>query len=191
MLNAYRFFTIYSTIKLHFTSEYDVLKYQGKTKAISFDAFNERSDCMVYETWRKRLKSEEEAVSFCVFNWLESHDWLYHDFKIANEVYISKKKFYSALTRNIKADQELVQKIKTEKGLTFDKLINKTASGNKSPLLQMYLQHIVSLEYICMVNHSRNITDLWSSEYSNDPLVCDEVFKIKKYTPFVIKYGNL
>lgn len=189
-MSPYKFYKIYWSVKLHFTSQFDLFKYAHPPFA-TLEDFGARRDYFEFESKARRMIDDQYTLEFCVFNFTNNHNWLYESFEIAKECYIDKKKFFGRFKDNIKSDNAKVQHVKNEKDITFDTLVKTTAGGNKAPLLQMYLHKVVSLEYICVVDGHLDFVDNWADEYVNDPLVSSELFKIKKYAPFVRKFGKL
>lgn len=189
-MSPFKFFRIYWAVKLHFTStSFNMFKYANPPK-ITLDEFGARGDYNIFESYSKKMIDDRYALEFCAFNFTKNQMWLYESYEIAKECYLNKKKFFGVFKENIKNENEKIQRIKVEKSLTFNQLIQPTVSGNKAPLLQMYLHDIVSLEYICMVDSSFNFVDDWSDQNKLDPLVTSEMFKIKKYEPFVRKFSG-
>jgi len=188
MITGYKFFSVYQSIKLHFTSSYDHFKYAGKSKSISREKFGLRNDYQKFVFWANKLNDENEAIRFCVFNFIKSDSWFYDSFESAKSIQVEKEGFYGAFKHNISKSVTLIKKIKEEN--VDINIFEETKSGNKPPLLQLYLQHAVSMEFICILNHANNFVDSWLYKYSNDPFITQELDKIKKYSPFVLLFSK-
>lgn len=189
-IGPFAFFRIYQGIHLHFTSKYDVFKYQFKSPTINKDTFDDRKDRGRFDYWAGKYQTPNEALESSTFNFLRSSDWLYKSFDESRDWYLEKKKFYSSFTKNIKADHDYIRQLRQDKALSFSEIIQPTRRGNKPPLLQIYLQGHVSIEFMCLLNSSHNFCSEWKSHFANDPLVTEEINKIEKYTPFVIKFSG-
>lgn len=184
-MTPYRFYKTYHPIQLHFTVEtFDMFKYNGKSNVLDQDQFEKKKEYDKYEYYARTIE-DKDVVTFCVFNFLQTHNWLYVQHEESKKRYLDGMKFYSAFSYNINADYAKVKKIKDEKQISFDDLLHDTPSGNKAPLLQMFLQKMVSLEFICLLNRTYKLVELWSDKYYIDPLISAELLRIKKYTPFV------
>ena len=183
MISPYRFFKIYSAVQYHFISNYDFFKYGGKTNNLTKDIFNGRIDTSRFEIISKKFDDIEIALKYCVFNFLYDEQWLYNSFDEAKDRYLNSIKFYSNFTENINKEYEVINKRKDVRGVSFIDITKPTRSGNKPPILQMFYQHTISIEFICIANMVDNFISSWSS--SLDPLVKSDAIKIEKYSPFV------
>jgi len=189
MLSPYKLFKIYHAVNLHFNSSYDLFKYNQKTSTTK-DIFENRKDCLRFDYWVSKIQSPEEALAFCVFNRLRDKNWLYNSYDEAKDCYLQHKKIYSTFSKYVREEYDKIQKIKDERKIKFEALIQPTVSGDKPPLLQLYLQHRISIEFLCVIDLNYSVVDLWCNKYINDPLISEELGLIKKYTPFVRKFSN-
>jgi len=190
MLSSYKFFAIYQSVQLHFTSSYDLFKYAGKSKSINKTTFDNRKDRQRFIFWAEKLDNSDDAFKFCVFNFLKNSKWFYASFEDAKSQYINGKKFYSTFTKNITKDHSILKTIKEDQGLSFEDLLKETKKGNKPPLLQIYLNGLISIEFMCLLDRSYNFITDWQNKYTNDPLISDELFKVEKYKQFVIIFSK-
>ncbi len=189
-IGPFAFFRIYQGVHLHFTSKYDVLKFNFKGHGLNQDAFNNRKDNHQFHTWSIRFDNSVEAMEYCVFNFLRSSTWLYGTHDEAKSCYLAKKKYYSLFKKNIKDEHELIKRLIADKKLSFDDLLKPTKSGNKPPILQLYLNGDVSIEFMCLLADGYKFTDNWVEQYAIDPLVTSEINKLIKYRPFVTKFSG-
>jgi len=185
-IQSYKFYKIYSAVNLHFTSSYDIFKYKGKTRTISGDAFDKRSDKSRFSYFAKFINSDKHALQFCVFNFLYNTDWLYKDYASANDKYFEKNKFYSTFTRNITNDFDTIESIRKNKDVSFESLFEETRTGNPPPILQLLWKNDISIEFVCLCDATYHLFEQLKN--SKDPLVKEEVRKICKYSPFVVSF---
>lgn len=176
---------------MHFTSKYDALKYIGKSKTINKEAFDNRKEKQLFEYFASKMESTKNALHFCVFNFLESNNWLYDEYEKANDVFLNKRRFYSTFTKNIEVDYEYIKRLKHDKNVSFSDLVKETRSGNKPPLLQAFLNNHISAEFICLLSSNGTFLSDWRNKYMIDPYVSEKLFKLDKYTAFVkiIRHG--
>lgn len=184
-LSPYQFFKIYQGTYLHFTSSYNMIKYGGKAKTITQDNFNNRKDRQKFVAWANKMETSKDTLMFCVFNFLNSNDWLYCEYESARDIALTKKLFYSTFTKNITNDFNFIKQIKDDKNISFDGLISETNSGNKPPLLQALLNNTVSIEFVCLLDYSTEFINSWQYIYKIDPFLTEKLTKMKKYQPFV------
>jgi len=188
MLTPYKFFKIYRATQLHFTTQYDIFKYLGKSQNISKEAYEDRNDHARFSHWYNHVGGNNEAMKFCVFNFLYSDDWFYHSIDEARNKYIKKKKFYSKFKENIQNESSILDNIKRSKAISFTEIVEPTRSGNQPPILQLLYQDRISIEFVCLLNNHYNFCDEWKR--SIDPLVEESTRRILKYTPFMLKYKD-
>ena len=181
----YEFYKIYSAIKLHFNTKYDFFKYSNKSKSINVDAYEKSKDILLFEMAANKIKDRRDAFRYCTFNFINNKNWLYLPLNDATDVFLNKQKYYARFKKNILVDCEFVENVKKEKGTSYDEILRSTKNGNIPPFLQMYVGNYISIEFACIVNITRDYISSWEVEYKEDPLLANEILKIKKYTPFV------
>ena len=59
----------YQALKLHFTTDYDFVKYQGKIRTISEEAFLKRKDQYFFRKIERKY-NDEELTEFFVANFI-------------------------------------------------------------------------------------------------------------------------
>lgn len=187
MISGYQLYNVYHTTHLHFTTNYDCLKYNGKSKSISEDSFNNRKDKTRFDQWATKINNRKIALDFCVFNFANNEEsWFYTEFERANDVYLKTKGYFSSLQFNLKNEFNFLESIKADKDITFKDLVNETKSKNKPPLLQLLLRKNISKEFLCLLDKQSTFINEWKENYESDPLVQNELEILTKYQPFVI-----
>jgi hypothetical protein len=180
-MNGWEVFKIYEPIKLHFTTKYDVLKYNGKSKNITHDRYIQRNDKALFERISGKI-NKSEVGHFCIANFIyDSDDWLYKDTMF--DVYTKWKSVRESLTQNFTTDLKKLSEFKAKLG-SWGSYINKTSSGRNSPLLQMYLHRFIKPESMIILDRITPFLDGWKDQYDHDPLAENEVFRLTKYRPF-------
>lgn len=184
MITGLSFFKVYFSVKLHLFTSYDIVKYNGKTQ--NFEAkFNSRKDRYIFEKYAKKCSNTQDAIGFTVSNFMHNNqDWVYGDPESATLVYKEWLAFTSSLCYNLGRELDLLCDISNQKGLSLKSLLGKTESGNKAPLLQLYLAKKVSSDLIVFVNRKQEFLDSWKIEYENDPFILETVKKLSKYKTF-------
>jgi hypothetical protein len=190
MPSGYEFFKIYKSLHLHFTSEnYDVFKYNGKSKSINSKSFTERKDSQLFELWSKHFYSTKSIGQFCLANFVYNEPtWIYQTHKQAEEIYIKWKSRRDSQLHYFNHDLNVLSQImEAKKVKSVWDFFAKTPSGNKPPLLQLSLTGSVSKEFICFIDYWCYPFRLkWEQQYEIDPLISDHLFLIKKYAPFIV-----
>lgn len=183
-MTGYEFFKIYAPLKLHFTQDsYDGFKYNWKTRSITSDAFTKRKDRYLFEKWGKHCDNQMEAGNLIVSNFAYTNDaWLYEDIEEAKTIYIKWKATKESITKTFEDD---LREVSSHNLKTWKAYVSKTPKGNVAPLLQLYLAKRIHPESIVILDYLCSIIGKWENEYELDPLVKNEIVKLKKYAPFV------
>ena len=189
MLSPFRFFRIYQSTLLHFTGTYNIFKYFGTAKTINREIFDNHKDTIRFAQWSSKINGEDEAMKLCVFNFITGNNtWFYGTFENAMSILKEKNKFYSQFTENIKNDNNTIAKLGIDKGISLEQIMVESRRGKQSPLLQLFFQGRVSLEFLCVLNTMHNFIDGWKN--SIDPLAVEIATRVEKYTPFMLRYTN-
>lgn len=172
MIEALRFFEIYTAVNLHFNSgTYDYFKYQGSTN-ITEKSFLKRNDKYFFQRTAKGLNDESEALGFCVANIAAGKKYI-RAFDMATyrawvEAYNSiEYKFYSELVAWIRS------------GKKIDKLIEMVHMGEVSKETLIIFDCILGGQLFKKMTQSNNF--IWSE---------NKVF-LEKYTPFLKYLWNI
>lgn len=74
-MDGYQVYKICTAVKMHFTSDYDYFRYNGKVK-VSFDSYNRRNDRYIFEKIAKRVKTVEELEIRLSAFFHEGNSWV-------------------------------------------------------------------------------------------------------------------
>lgn len=177
-MTGYEAFSLYHVLKLHFTTDYDYFKYNGKCN-ISIEAFEKRRD--KYHFYKLSRKFERDDYhEYVVANLLNNDNcWagtLLED--DANEVHMKRMAIIQALSYNFKNDCMVI----SDSGGINDLL--KT-EGEYPTLLTMALQRVITVETLCILNSMMNFMPMWSRKIQDDIRYPTLHRKWTKYTPFI------
>lgn len=190
MIGGFRFYSIYRSIHLHFTTDYDALKYGSNTKKITIEAYENRKDLSIFEFYAGKIQSTQDALKFCVFNFANGDKtWLYEDYPFAEAIYNRTSSYYFALNYNLKKEMSTIDSIMAKQDIPFSTLITITKTGNRPPLLQLVLTNGISKEFICLLDNG--FIDIWCKEYENDPLISGILENLQCYKPFVKLFSRV
>lgn len=185
-MNGLNFWKIYLPIHLHFTTDFDCLKYKGKLPGINKENYEKRKEKNLVEFFGNKFNSDLKAGNFCLANSVISDNWLYNDFNEAESVY--EKWAEAKLYRDQMFEADVVflkDIIKSGKVDKFSGFLKNTASGNKPPLLQLLIHKKISMESIAILDNFLDFTTNWEKKYEQDPMLNKLLFNLKKYKPFV------
>lgn len=189
MITGYEAFELFSSLKLHFTTDsYNFFKYGGKVKT-SPSAFDKRKDKYYFHKLSRRLPSREDLRDFLVANFLEDENiW------IGNLLTEESETIYR--TRQ-KVLQSLSYTFENECSKIFGSLDNPNQiliceNGDYPILLKMALRKEIQIETLCILNSVLNFLPNWSKRVGDTIRWPDYRRKIIKYADFlpkdVIKY---
>lgn len=177
-MTGYEAFSIFHVLKLHFTTDYDYFKYNGKCN-ITIETFEKRKD--KYHFYKLSRKYDEENYKqFVISNLLkDTNIWagnLLED--CAKEYHIKRMATLQSLSYHFKND---CQKIKD---ITDFNSSLKT-EGDYPILLRMAVQGDISDESVCILNCLVNFLPMWHRKIKDTirwPIVYS---KWVCYTPFL------
>ena len=139
-MEAYDAYKIYHALKLHFTSDYDYNKYNGKAN-VSVDSFLKRNDRPFFG--RVSRKYKDDTRDFFISNFVVNPKGWVGNFN--DENYLNWKKRNQSLKYNYKSElTELFHKVST-----FDEIFH---NGSQHPLLlKQFMAKRISIETVAIL----------------------------------------
>ena len=187
MISGLTFYKSYLAIKLHFTTKYDVVKYQGKLS--THNKYDEKNDKSIFESWGRKVKDQHQAIEVSISNFLyNDSDWIHEDFETAFSIYTKWLSINNSIVFKIAEDLKFLQSLIGDKVTNYDNLFQKTPKGNKAPLLQLFLTRRIlpdTIVYFDRYHFNDTLVSTWLKDYPNDPLISRELFKVYKYRNLV------
>ena len=189
-MTGYEAFSIYNSLKIHFSSDsYDYFKYNGKSN-ISIEAFENRKD--KYHFYKlSRQNEKEDYIEFLVSNFLVNEKCWAGDLLQEEAVIAYKKRMATiqSLGYKFKSDcQVLKNSVESPNDLI------KT-DGDYPKLLVMVLQKDIHLETLVIMNSILNFLPMWDRKIGDTIRYPEFSNKVKKYTPFLnfdkVKFKNI
>jgi hypothetical protein len=171
----------YQALKLHFTSDYDFIKYSGKIKKISEASFLKRKDQYLFRKIERKY-SDNELTNFFVANFVSSAGvrWVGDMSGPESEkVYVAWLKRMETFSYQLKEElNKIVDEVDDPKSLL------KT-TGEHPQLIKLYMGNKVSAETVIAFDIAFNVLDAWN-KVIGDTIIWPEVYRqLKKYRPFV------
>lgn len=171
----------YQALKLHFTSDYDFVKYGGKIRTISQEAFLKRKDQYLFRKLERKY-SDEELTNFFVANFVSNAGvrWVGEmNGPESEKVYLNWLKRMEAFSYFLKQDLQYI-----EDNIDKPRMVLAT-KGEHPQLLKLYLGGKVSAETIIAFDKVIDTLDTWN-RIITDTIVWPEAYRqLKKYKPFV------
>lgn len=174
-------YTLYQAIKLHFTSDYDFFKYNGKTN-VSKDSFmHSKSKYSFYKLSRKY--SYDDLKDFYVANFIE------HDVNWVGEItgpegeetYKRWQKRIQGLTYRFEQDiMSLMDSVDEPNQLLVVK------NGQYPKLLVSAQQGDIAIETLVIMNDIMNFFPMWDKKIDDTIIWPTYKKRCEKYSPFLI-----
>ena len=166
----------YLLLKKHFLYNFDYFKYNGKSKKLSIDSFNKRTDKYFFE----KLSKHSDVRGFLLSNIIEKDNYWVRDLVYNEEheqIYKKWLKKYQSLTYVFKQD---INKLNEKFNDNF------LVPSNSHPiLLKKYLSKDICLETLCILLDLSGAKDDWNKKMEHDFVWNELKLKIEKYTPFI------
>lgn len=160
-MTGYQTYQIYQSLKLHFTSDYDAVKYNFKT-AVRQDTFERRRDRYFFEKLSRRF-DKEKLIHYFTSNLIQNPNGWIGD--MSDEIYNAYIARYDKLTYMLSQDMNLM----SDKGYSFDQLCTTSDNNTSNPLLESLRSGEIQLESVVLVDIMVNFLNRLKSDLS-DPL---------------------
>jgi len=160
-MNGYQTYQIYQSLKLHFTTDYDAVKYNYKT-AVRQDTFERRRDRYFFEKLSRKF-NKEKLIHYFTANLI--HDpkvWIGDMKEETYNEYISR---YDKLTYMVTQDMKLM----AEKGYSVDDICSASDHNSTKLLLESLRADEIHLESVVLVDILVNFLKKLKRDL-NDPL---------------------
>jgi len=166
-------------LKLHFTSDYDYFKYQGKTRAIDDTKLSVRKDYNHFRKIERRYK--DELVNYIVSGFVGNLNvkWVGDILTMECEKeYIEWKKKQEAFKYFFKLDMDKI----TEYNI---KTMWEVVNGGHPQFLRLYLGRKLSLESLIAANEVLGFLRNWDDTIQ-DEIIWPSISRLmRKYRPFL------
>ena len=174
-MNEFQAYKEYIALKLHFTSDYDYFRYNGKT-SVTPKSFNERKDKFHFKRLAKKY-DDSTIIEYFIANIIDNKQWI-------GNMDMATYSEWSSRIQSI----EYIFSNDAEKLLTnitdFDIIFN-CDKGNHPKLVKAYLGKKISLETLVIFEKILQYRKIFDKEIK-EQIIWPKVSQlIKKYEPFV------
>jgi hypothetical protein len=160
-MDGYQTYQIYQSLKLHFTSDYDAVKYNYRT-AVKRDTFERRRDRYFFEKLSRRF-NKEKLIHYFTSNLIQNPSVWIGD--MTDEIYNAYIARYDKLTYMLSQDMNLM----SDKGYSFDQLCTTSDDNTTNVFLESLRTDEIHLESVVLVDIMVNFLNRLKSDLS-DPL---------------------
>jgi len=176
MTTAFDVFKDYVALKNHFTTKsYDYFKYQGKSRSVTVDKYNQRKDKVFF----MKLAKHKDPRNFLVANFLEGTTW------IGDLAY--NEQAQTTYTNWLKRTQSLTYVFQNEITKLDDDLnTNFIVTDGQHPVaLKLYLKKEISIETLVILIDIVRCYSHWQKSLAEDIVWKEVSHKLSKYKPFL------
>jgi len=160
-MDGYHAYQIYQSLKLHFTSDYDAVKYNYKT-AVKRVTFEKRRDRYFFEKLSRKYRQEKLIHWFTANLIKDTNGWIGNMNDGVYEEYVAHK---DKLTYMFIQDMKYM----ADQGYTFDQICTTTDNNSRNPLLEALRAEEINLESVVLVDILVNFLNRLKKDIS-DPL---------------------
>ena len=160
-MDGYQTYQIYQSLKLHFTSDYDAVKYNYRT-AVKRDTFERRRDRYFFEKLSRRF-DKEKLIHYFTSNLIQNPNVWIGD--MSDEIYNAYIARYDKLTYMLSQDMNLM----SDKEYSFDQLCTTSDDNTTNVFLESLRTDEIHLESVVLVDIMVNFLNRLKSDLS-DPL---------------------
>ena len=181
-MTGYEAFSLYESIKLHFTKDnYDFFKYNGKSN-ISITTFENRKDKYHFYKLSRKFNKKEDLIPFLVANFVERETLWVGDLLIedAEVNFQRRQKVLQSLSYQFTNDIE-----KLFDGISDPNEVIRVIDGDYPILLRHTLQRITQIETLCILNQILGFLPMWDKKITDTIRWPDFRRKIVKYAAFL------
>ena len=188
-MTGYEAFSIYHTLKLHFTSDYDYFKYNGKCN-ISSTTFENRRDKYHFYKLSRKYQNKDEYTQFVIANLFANNKCWAGDLlqEEADIVFKERQKVLQSMSYTFENDCKTI----------FDGQepndVLKT-NGDHPTLLTMALRKEIAPETLIILNSILQFLPMWDRKITDTIRWPDYRQSLVKYASFltfdVVKYKLL
>ena len=185
--NLEKYFRLYYSIRLHFTTNYDFFKYRGKTRKFG-NLDSKRGKNFIF---RLEKKYGDEFANFlvCMFASIKKEDVRLECLLTSEneKIYDKWKTRMQSLPYHFEQDLLFLRDLNIPFNDLFKCSVIRNGVKSKShPLiLKHYIKNDINLETLIIIDITLGYFNHWDSVMGDDFLWKELHFKIKKYKPFL------
>ncbi len=180
MMDPFESYKLYNSLKLHFETGYDAVKYNFKSN-VTPQSFFKRKDKYFFAKLAKKYNGELKDFYISQFINTEKYVGDMMDSE-AEQNYMKYKKVKESIHRVFSVDINKI--IDLNIGVKFDNLF-ESVDGQQQEIVKMWMQEDITLETVVILNSILGFIQREDSKISDTIIWPDTKRLIEKYTPFV------
>jgi hypothetical protein len=176
-LTPFETYNTYLALKQHFTSDYDVFKYNWSTRA-SPASFEKRKDMYFFQ----KMSKHYDVKNFIVANMIVNPKvWIGElaSGEKAKHIYEEWQKRNQSLTYFFKSDLTKLDEDDFNKNFVIEE------NSEHPKILSLFLGNHITIETFCILMSMTNAISHYDKKLSNDPSWVSISLLVSKYYPFI------
>jgi hypothetical protein len=172
----------YQALKLHFTSDYDFVKYGGKIRKISEESFLKRKDQFLFRKLERKY-NDDDLTNFFVANFVSQAGvrWVGEmNGPESEKIYLNWCKRIEAFSYYLKEDLE---KLLDDCNNSISRIM--IVENTHPVLLKKYMSGRISAETVIAFDIAFDVLDKWNEQIEDTIIWPDLYRQLVKYRPFV------
>lgn len=158
MISDYEAFKLYTAVKLHFTSNYDVFKYNGRVNC-PHAAFARRNDRKIFARIAERFNTPKEAVEYYVANFAYGNKNFIYSGDESEEKYKLWQKRKENRTYEFSKQMNFLLQYLEDNHMTYDQVFN--IDSGTPELLRLFVSGDLHLETLVIIDEYENFLPSW------------------------------
>jgi len=189
-MTGYEAFSLYESLKLHFTKDsYDFFKYNGKTR-VSVQSFEIRKDKYYFYKISRKYPNKDNLIDFLVANFVTDENiWVGKLLEEeAHSRYLTRQKVIQSLSYIFENDCKLIfedcKLISEDCKLNPNELLK--TDGDYPILLTKALRKEIQIETLCILNTVLNFLPMWTKKIADTiqwPIYRQKIVKYAAFLP--------
>lgn len=179
MISDYEAYKLYVAVKLHFTTSYDVFKYNGRVNCPAA-AFNKRNDRKLFARLAERFNKPKDIIEYYVANFAYGNKNMIYSMDEAegnHETWLKRKE---SINYEFSKQMNFLLRYLEDNGKTYQQLFD--IETGVPELLTLYMRGDIYLETLVIIDEYENFLPTW------EPLVLiwgDQLQILNKVKRFV------
>ena len=179
MISDYEAYKLYVAVKLHFTTSYDVFKYNGRVNCPAA-AFNKRNDRKLFARLAERFNKPKDIIEYYVANFAYGNKNMIYSMDEAegnHETWLKRKE---SINYEFSKQMNFLLRYLEDNGKTYQQLFD--IETGVPELLTLYMRGDIYLETLVIIDEYENFLSTW------EPLVLiwgDQLQILNKVKRFV------
>lgn len=158
MISDYEAYKLYVAVKLHFTTSYDVFKYNGRVNC-PVAAFNKRNDRKLFNKLAERFNKPKDIIEYYVANFAYGNSNVIYSMDEAEENYETWMKRKESITYEFSKQMNFLLTYLENNNKTYQQLFS--IETGVPELLTLYMRGDIHLETLVIIDEYENFLPSW------------------------------